>query len=95
MGRLDFKEVIRWEASGPHPRERGWVLWFKAAKGHGRIKADADDAVLFVLFAAIRGEGFRTLEKGQRVEFSRQPAPNGWQAHDVVVLPDPLEKQAG
>ena len=89
MKPIDIGEAIRWEASGPHPRERGWVVAFNAAKGHGQIKADQDGELLFVLFAAIRGEGFRTLEKGQRVEFLRQPAPNGWHAHDVKVLPKP------
>lgn len=66
------------------------MLWFKAAKGHGRIKADRDGEVLFVFYAEIRGEGFLTLEEGQRVEFTRvpAPAPDGWHARDVVVLPD-------
>jgi CspA family cold shock protein len=89
MKPLDLAEAMRWLAAGPHPRERGWVLWFKAAKGHGRIKADNDDQVLFVLFGHIRGEGFRTLQKGQRVEFTRTASPDGWHAEDVVVLPDP------
>ncbi len=87
MKPLDFSEAIRWEASGSHPRERGWVLWYKPAKGHGRIKADQDAEVLIVWFAAIAGEGFRTLRKGQRVEFMRRPSPEGWHAEDVVVLP--------
>ncbi len=87
MKPLDLDDVTRWERSGPHSRERGRVLWFKPAKGHGRIKADGDGQVLVVLFAHIHGEGFRTLQKGQRVEFMRSPSPDGWHAEDVVVMP--------
>jgi len=54
-------------------------------KGHGRIKSDAGD-VLFVHFSQIRAEGFRQLESGQRVEFTRVPQPDGDAAWDVVVL---------
>ncbi len=89
MKPLDIDEAIRWEGSGPHSRERGWVLRFNAAKGHGRIKADRDGEVLIVMFHEIRGEGFRSLDEGQRVEFLRVPAPNGWHAQDVEVLPNP------
>ena len=54
-------------------------------KGHGRIKSDSGD-VLFVHFSQIRAEGFRQLEAGQRVEFTRIPQPDGDAACDVVVL---------
>ncbi len=87
MKPLDVNDAIRWDRSGPHPRERGRVLWFKPAKGHGRIKADLDGEVLIVVFAHIRGDGFRTLQKGQQVEFVRAPFPDGWHAEDVAVLP--------
>jgi CspA family cold shock protein len=46
----------------------GTVRWFKDEKGYGRITAD-DGEVLFVLFNGIVGEGFRSLEQGQRVSF--------------------------
>jgi cold shock protein len=49
-------------------RRSGTVRWFKEDKGYGRITAD-DGEVLFVHFSAIIGEGYRSLEPGQRVSF--------------------------
>jgi CspA family cold shock protein len=49
-------------------RRTGTVRWFKDEKGYGRITAD-DGEVLFVHFSGVVGEGFRSLEKGQRVSF--------------------------
>jgi cold shock protein len=49
-------------------RRSGTVRWYKDEKGYGRITAD-DGEVLFVGFAAIVGEGFLSLEEGQRVSF--------------------------
>ena len=44
------------------------MRWYKDEKGYGRITAD-DGEVLFVHFSGIEGEGFRSLEDGQRVSF--------------------------
>jgi CspA family cold shock protein len=49
-------------------RRGGTVRWFKDEKGYGRITAD-DGEVLFVHFSAIEGDGYRSLEAGQRVTF--------------------------
>jgi CspA family cold shock protein len=49
-------------------RRKGTVRWFKEEKGYGRVTAD-DGEVLFVHFSGIEGEGYRTLEPGQRVTF--------------------------
>jgi cold shock CspA family protein len=49
-------------------RPTGTVRWYKDDKGYGRIAAD-DGEVLFVHFSGIVGEGFRSLEQGQRVSF--------------------------
>lgn len=49
-------------------RRPGTVRWYKDDKGYGRIAAD-DGEVLFVHFSGIVGEGFRSLEQGQRVSF--------------------------
>jgi cold shock CspA family protein len=49
-------------------RRTGTVRWFKAEKGYGRITAD-DGEVLFVHFADIVADGYRSLEPDQRVEF--------------------------
>jgi len=47
---------------------QGTVRWFKDDKGYGRITAD-DGEVLFVHFSGIVGDGFRSLNEGDRVSF--------------------------
>jgi CspA family cold shock protein len=49
-------------------RRTGSVRWYKEDKGYGRITAD-DGEVLFVSFSGIVGEGYRSLQEGQRVSF--------------------------
>ncbi len=63
----------------------GTVKWFNNTKGYGFIGRDGGDDV-FVHFSAIKGEGFKTLEEGQKVEFSIQQGPKGLQAADVVKV---------
>ena len=66
-------------------RITGTVKWFSDNKGYGFIQREGGEDV-FVHFSAIKGEGFRTLDEGQQVEFSIQQGPKGLQAADVVVL---------
>jgi CspA family cold shock protein len=66
-------------------RETGTVKWFNDAKGYGFIEREQGEDV-FVHFRAIRGEGYRTLEDGQRVEFMVVDGDKGPQAQDVVAL---------
>jgi len=66
-------------------RITGTVKWFSDNKGYGFIQREGGEDV-FVHFSAIQGEGFRTLDEGQQVEFSIQQGPKGLQAADVVVL---------
>ncbi len=66
-------------------RITGTVKWFSDNKGYGFIEREGGDDV-FVHFSAIQGEGFRTLDEGQQVEFSIQEGPKGLQAADVKVL---------
>ena len=66
-------------------RVTGTVKWFNGAKGYGFIQRD-DGPDVFVHFSAIRGQGFRNLEEGQRVEFAIQQGQKGLQATDVAVL---------
>jgi CspA family cold shock protein len=61
------------------------VKWFNEKKGYGFIEREDGDDV-FVHFSAISGDGFRTLEEGQRVEFSIQQGPKGLQAADVIKI---------
>jgi CspA family cold shock protein len=65
-------------------RTTGTVKWFNGAKGYGFIEREAGPDV-FVHHSAIRGEGFRNLEEGQRVEFTVEQGPKGLQATDVAV----------
>jgi CspA family cold shock protein len=65
-------------------RVTGTVKWFNGAKGYGFIQRD-DGPDVFVHFSAIRGQGFRNLEEGQRVEFDIQQGQKGLQATDVSV----------
>ncbi|MBI2618795.1 MAG: cold shock domain-containing protein [Ignavibacteriales bacterium] len=65
--------------------ERGSVKWFNAAKGYGFIKRASGEDV-FVHFKAIVGEGYKTLEEGDTVEFEVQQGPKGLQAAKVVKV---------
>ncbi|CBH22383.1 cold-shock DNA-binding protein family [Acetoanaerobium noterae] len=61
----------------------GKVKWFNAEKGFGFIEREDGDDV-FVHFSAIQGDGFKTLEEGQTVEFEITQGNRGPQASNVV-----------
>ena len=63
----------------------GTVKWFNADKGYGFITVDNGDEV-FVHFSEIQGEGFKTLEEGQKVEFEVTQGNRGPQASNVQTL---------
>ncbi|AKL94877.1 cold shock-like protein CspD [Clostridium aceticum] len=63
----------------------GKVKWFNAEKGFGFIEVEGGDDV-FVHFTAITGDGFKTLEEGQSVEFDVVQGNRGPQAENVVKL---------
>jgi len=63
----------------------GTVKWFSAEKGYGFIEREDGDDV-FVHFSAIKNEGFKTLEEGQKVEFEITEGERGPQATDVVAV---------
>lgn len=54
----------------------GTVKWFNDAKGYGFIMRD-DGRDVFVHYSSIQGDGFRTLEQGQRVEYEEGEGPKG------------------
>jgi CspA family cold shock protein len=66
-------------------RVEGTVKWFNASKGYGFIARDGGEDV-FVHYSAIQTDGFRTLDEGQRVEFTVESGPKGLQASDVIPL---------
>lgn len=61
----------------------GKVKWFNAEKGFGFIERENGDDV-FVHFTAIQGDGFKTLEEGQAVEFDIVEGNRGPQAANVT-----------
>lgn len=67
-------------------RVNGTVKWFNNAKGFGFITREEGDADVFVHFRSIQGEGYRTLNEGQLVEFNLVEGPKGLQAEDVLKL---------
>ena len=66
-------------------RVTGTVKWFNATKGYGFIERQGGPDV-FVHFTAIQSEGFRTLQEGQKVEFSIEKGPKGLQAANVTLV---------
>lgn len=63
----------------------GTVKFFNADKGFGFIAREQGDDV-FVHFSNIQGEGFKSLEEGQRVEFDVAPGRKGEEAQNVRVI---------
>lgn len=66
-------------------RQTGTVKWFNSGKGYGFIERE-DGPDVFVHYSAIQGEGFKSLDEGQRVEFSIEDSPKGPQAANVTVF---------
>lgn len=64
---------------------KGTVKWFNAEKGYGFIQVEQGNDV-FVHYSAITGDGFKTLEEGQQVEFDITQGNRGAQAANVVKL---------
>ncbi len=67
-------------------RVSGTVQWFSRVKGYGFIRPDGQEEDVFVHYSVIQGEGYRNLNKGQRVELTVEDSPKGPQAVDVVGL---------
>jgi len=63
----------------------GTVKWFNGTKGYGFISQE-DGEDVFVHFRSIVGDGFKTLEEGQKVEFTVTQGEKGLQAEDVRVV---------
>lgn len=65
----------------------GTVKWFNNAKGFGFINTEGEgDEDVFVHFRAIVGDGYKTLDQGQEVEYLLTEGPKGLQAEQVLKL---------
>ena len=63
----------------------GRVKWFNNARGFGFITPEGSDEDCFVHHTAIQSDGFRSLEEGQKVEFSVEEGAKGLQATNVTI----------
>ncbi|MFN3339701.1 MAG: cold-shock protein [Dietzia sp.] len=65
---------------------QGTVKWFNAEKGYGFIAPEDGSADLFVHYSSIEGNGFKSLEENQRVEFELGEGQKGPQAQEVRAI---------
>ena len=63
----------------------GVVKWFNAEKGFGFINQDNGGADVFVHFRSIVGDGYKTLNEGQKVSFDTEQGQKGLQAANVIA----------
>ena len=66
-------------------REVGIVKWFNNGKGYGFIEREGGDDV-FVHYSEISGDGFKSLDEGQKVEFTVTEGDKGLQATSVTKI---------
>lgn len=65
--------------------ETGTIKWFNSSKGYGFItREDGND--IFVHYKAIKGEGYRSLQEGDQVQFEIEQGPKGLQAKNVSKI---------
>ena len=65
--------------------ETGTVKWFNSSKGFGFISREEGNDV-FVHYKTIGGEGFKTLDEGDKVQFDVEEGPKGLQATNVTKI---------
>jgi CspA family cold shock protein len=67
-------------------RKNGCVKWFNDSRGFGFITPDDGEKDLFVHWSQIQGEGFKSLQEGQRVEFEVGDSDKGPVANEVCSV---------
>jgi len=65
--------------------ETGTVKWFNSSKGYGFITREEGDDV-FVHYNAIEGDGYKSLDEGDKVQFEVGQGPKGLQATNVTKI---------
>ena len=65
--------------------EKGTVKWFNGAKGFGFIQRESGEDV-FVHFRSIIGDGYKSLNEGDKVQFDVEKGPTGLQASNVTTV---------
>lgn len=66
--------------------QAGTIKWFNNAKGWGFIEVGSEDDV-FIHYSQLEGQGYKTLEQGQQVEFELRDGPKGVWAENVRLRP--------
>lgn len=66
--------------------ETGTVKWFNDAKGFGFITPDSGGNDLFAHFSEIKGDGFKSIAEGQKVNFVAGTGPKGPQATNIQPI---------
>lgn len=66
--------------------EKGKVKWFSNVKGFGFLEKEGSDQDIFVHFSSIQGDGYKTLDEAEEVEFEIVEGEKGPQATNVVRL---------
>ncbi len=77
--------------------EKGKVKWFSNVKGYGFVVKEGLDKDIFVHYAAIQGDRYKTLKSGEEVTFDLSDGPKGPTAQNVVRQPKaakPKEEKA-
>jgi CspA family cold shock protein len=67
-------------------RNSGTVKWFNNSRGYGFISCENKAEDIFVHYRSIQGDGYRSLDEGQMVEFSLAEGDKGLQAEEVVCI---------
>jgi len=65
---------------------KGTVKWFNNSKGYGFITPEDGSQDVFVHHNSIQGEGYKSLDEGQTVEFDVQQGQKGMEAVNVVKM---------
>lgn len=82
---LAYRAEARSPEQGTDTLTTGTVKFFNSEKGYGFISREGGDDV-FVHFSNIQGEGYKSLDEGQKVEFDVAPGRKGEEAQNVRVV---------